>query len=59
MEKVKITQVRSCIGVIPNHVKVVKALGLGRIGKTRVHELTPPIKGMLRKVGYLVKQEKA
>ncbi len=58
MEEVRITQIKSCIGVIPKHKKTIRALGLGRIGKTRVHKRGPVLEGMLRKVGYLVKVEK-
>jgi large subunit ribosomal protein L30 len=58
MEQVKVTQVKSCIGVIPQHKKTIRALGLGRIGKSRVHTKGPILTGMLRKVGYLVKVEK-
>lgn len=57
-EQLKITQVKSSIGVIPNHKKVLRALGLGRIGKSRVHKQSPVVQGMLRKVNYLVKVEK-
>lgn len=57
-QQIKITQVKSSIGVIPNHKKTLKALGLGRIGKTRVHKQGPVLDGMIRKVGYLVKVEK-
>lgn len=57
-EKVKITQVKSSIGVIPNHRKILRALGLGKIGKSRVHKEGPVVQGMLRKVNYLVKVEK-
>ncbi|MCB1140611.1 MAG: 50S ribosomal protein L30 [Leptospiraceae bacterium] len=58
MEKVKVTQVRSQIGTIPKHRKTLKALGLGRIGKERVHTKSPVLDGMIRQVGYLLKVEK-
>lgn len=58
MEQIKVTQIKSCIGVIPVHKKTIRALGLGRIGKSRVHNKGPVLEGMLRKVGYLVKVEK-
>lgn len=57
-QQVKVTQVKSAIGVIPNHKKILQALGLGRIGKTRTHKQGPVLQGMVRKVGYLVKVEK-
>jgi large subunit ribosomal protein L30 len=59
MEQIKVTQIRSAIGVIPKHRSTLKALGLKKIGSTRVHKNSPEIKGMIRDVGYLVKVEKA
>jgi large subunit ribosomal protein L30 len=35
----------------------LKALGLGRIGKTKVHQDTPQIRGMVKQVEYLLKVE--
>lgn len=59
MEEIKITQIKSTIGVIPKHRSTLVALGLRKIGNSRVHKSTPEIKGMLRAVSYLVKVEKA
>ena len=59
MEKIKITQIKSAIGTIPIHRLTLKSLGLGRIGKTRVHEHNDALKGKIRQVGYLLKVEKA
>jgi len=58
MEKIKITQVKSAIGTIPVHRKTLKSLGLGRIGKTKIHTQNDALKGKLRQVGYLLKVEK-
>ncbi len=55
--KIKVTQVKSAIGRKETHKKVLVALGLGRIGKQRVHEDTPNILGMIDKVSYLLKVE--
>lgn len=51
----------SAIGSKPGQRKVLKALGLTRIGKERVLEAGPSVKGMLRKVAHLVdvKEEEA
>jgi large subunit ribosomal protein L30 len=53
-------QVRSAIGQSPRHRGTLRALGLGRIGKTAEHDGdSPVIAGMLRKVAHLVKVEDA
>ena len=57
MPKLKVTQVGSPIGQTPRHRGTLRALGLGRIGKTREHDDNPVIAGMLRKVRHLVKVE--
>ena len=59
MAKVRITQVRSQIGQSERHRGTLRALGLGRIGKTNEIEDGPVLKGMLRKVRHLVKIEEA
>ena len=55
--KIKVIQVRSVINRKENHKRVVKALGLGRPGKSRIHEDNPCIRGMINKVSYLIKVE--
>ena len=57
MAKVRITQVRSQIGQSQRHRGTLRALGLGKIGKTVEHDDGPVLKGMLRKVRHLVKVE--
>jgi large subunit ribosomal protein L30 len=57
MAKLKLTQVRSGIGQSQRHRGTLRALGLGRIGKTAEHEDGPVVAGMLRKVRHLVKVE--
>ena len=54
MSKVRITQIRSAIGQSQRHRGTLRALGLGKIGKTVEHDETPVIAGMLRKVRHLV-----
>jgi len=54
MAKVKVTQVRSLIGRPERQHKIMKALGLGKIGKTNEFEVSPSIQGMLTKVTHLV-----
>ena len=55
MAKVRITQVRSQIGQSEKHRGTLRALGLGKIGRTVEHEDGPVLAGMLRKVRHLVK----
>ena len=58
MAKLKLRQVRSSIGQSPRHRGTLRALGLGRIGKTAEHDDGPVVAGMLRKVRHLVEVEK-
>jgi large subunit ribosomal protein L30 len=57
MPKIKITLVRSVIATTPNHKKVVKALGLGKLNSSVVQQDNPAIRGMVFKVRHLVKVE--
>jgi large subunit ribosomal protein L30 len=59
MTKLLITQTRSQIGQTERHCGTLRALGLGRIGKTTEREATPETLGMLRKVKHLVKVEES
>jgi large subunit ribosomal protein L30 len=56
--KVKVTQVRSGVGQTQKHRGTLRALGLGKIGRTAEHEESPVLAGMLRKVNHLVRVEK-
>ena len=55
--KLKITQTRSQIGQTEKHRGTLRALGLGKIGRTVEHDEGPVLAGMLRKVRHLVKVE--
>ncbi len=55
--RLKVTQVRSSIGTKPEHRGTLRALGLGRIGKTNTLPDRPEIRGMVRRVPHLVKVE--
>ena len=57
MSPLKVTQTRSVIGSKQGHKRTVRALGLKRIRDSRVHEDTPQIRGMVRKVQHLVQAE--
>ena len=54
---VKVTQVRSGIGQNQRNRGTLRALGLGRIGKSAEHKDSPQLNGMLRKVRHLVRVE--
>lgn len=49
-----VVQVRSAIGARPKHRGTLRALGLGRIGRSRVLADRPEIRGMIRRVSHLV-----
>ena len=57
MATLKITQVRSEIGQSRRQRGTLRALGLGKIGRTAEHAETPQVAGMLRKVRHLVRVE--
>ena len=55
--KLKITYVKSFIGKPENQRVIVKTLGLGKLQSSVIHDDTPSIRGMVRKVGHLLKVE--
>jgi large subunit ribosomal protein L30 len=57
MADVKITQIRSQIGQSQRHRGTLRALGLGKIGRSVTQAEGPVLAGMLRKVRHLVKVE--
>ena len=59
MTKVRVTQVRSQIGQSQRHRGTLRALGLGKIGRSAEHAESPQLAGMLRKVRHLVRVEEA
>ena len=59
MAKLRITQTRSEIGQTRAHRGTLRALGLGRIGRSVERDDTPETLGMLRKVRHLVRIENA
>jgi large subunit ribosomal protein L30 len=52
--QLKLTQVRSAIGTKPVHRGTLRALGLGRIGKTHTLPDRPEIRGMIARVPHLI-----
>ena len=59
MATLKITQTKSIIGQQAGQKGTIKALGLGRIGKTNELNDTPQIRGMITKVSHLVSVEES
>ena len=59
MAELKVTQFKSAIGSKPKQRGTLRALGLGRIGKTNTLPDRPEIRGMLAKVPHLVRVEEA
>ena len=57
MSKLTITQTRSQIGQSQKHRGTLRALGLGKIGRSVEREDSPETLGMLRKVRHLVRIE--
>lgn len=54
MATIKIKQIKSTIGRTPNQIKNIKALGLKKIGHVVEKEDTPHIRGMIRKIDFMV-----
>ena len=56
-KRLKVTQTGSTIARPETQAKVLKGLGLGRIGKSKELEDTAAIRGMIFKVSHLVSVE--
>lgn len=54
MKKIVIKQIKSGIGKPEKHKKIIKGLGLRKIGHTVLREDTPEIRGMVWKIKHLV-----
>jgi large subunit ribosomal protein L30 len=54
MPDLVVTQVRSSIGAKPKHRGTLRALGLGRIGKSNTLPDRPEIRGMIAKVPHMI-----
>ncbi len=57
LKKVKVTQIRSGIGRQDGHRRTIRALGIKRHQQSVVHELTPAVEGMLKKVSFMIEVE--
>lgn len=54
MKKIVIKQIKSGIGKPEKHKKIIRGLGLRKIGHTVLREDTPEIRGMVWKIKHLV-----
>ena len=55
----KITLVKSPIGAVPKNRAVVVAMGLRKLNKTVLMPDNEATRGMIKKVGYMLKVEEA
>jgi large subunit ribosomal protein L30 len=54
-----VTQVKSAISTKPKHRGTLRALGLGRIGKSNLLPDRPEIRGMIARVPHLVRVDES
>ena len=54
MPKLRITQTRSVIGQSQKHRGTLRALGLGKIGRTAERDDHPTVRGLIDSVRHLV-----
>lgn len=54
VKKLKVTLLRSLIGLSPKQEATVRALGLRKIRQTVLHEDSPTIRGMISQVVHCV-----
>lgn len=57
MAQIKVTLIKSTICCLKKQIDTVAALGLHKIGQSKIHEDNPVIKGMIFRVKHLVQVE--
>jgi large subunit ribosomal protein L30 len=57
MKQYRCTQYRSSIRVCPQQRKILRSMGLDKLGKSKVLPDCPAVVGMIEKVKHLVKVE--
>lgn len=57
MSALRVTQVKSAIGTKPKHRGTLRALGLGRIGRSHTLPDRPEVRGMIARVPHLIRVE--
>ena len=55
--ELKVTLIKSLIGVREKHRNTIASLGLRKISSSRTHTLNPGLIGKIKQVAYLVKVE--
>ena len=56
-KKIKLTLVKSTIGCVPKHKKIIESLGLRKLQHSIVLPDNAATRGIIRHVGYLLKVE--
>ncbi|MCI5760433.1 50S ribosomal protein L30 [Bilifractor sp. LCP19S3_H10] len=56
-KKIKVTLVRSTIGCVPKHRKIVEGIGLRKLNHSVELPDNESTRGIIRQVGYLLKVE--
>ena len=56
-ERLRLTWVKSSIGYSKRQKATIKALGFHKLGDVVEHDGTPAVKGMVAKVGHLIRLE--
>ena len=56
-KKIKLTLVRSTIGCVPKHKKIVESLGLRKLNQSIELPDNDGTRGIIRHIGYLLKVE--
>lgn len=56
-KKIKVTLVKSMIGTKQDHRATIKGLGLRKLNSSALLEDTSAVRGMIKKVNYLLKVE--
>lgn len=57
MKKLKVTLKKSPIDKLKKHKLTLRAMGLTKIGKTRIFPKNDAVRGMIDKVSYMVEVE--
>ena len=55
MKQIKVTLSKSTIGCLEKQKKNIEALGLKKIGSSKIHNDTPVIRGMINVVSHMVR----
>jgi large subunit ribosomal protein L30 len=56
-DELKITLIKSTIGIIPKHKKIIEALGLRKLNSFVIQKNNSATNGMIAKVSYLLRVE--